>query len=124
MGSEKSKLFNDIQEKKIPHTSFNIQGNESYCLYKYCQICGIERFTDDEVKELSSRKLTLTTYATKYSNREPFYSTICNSKSCLETINNLIGHYPTSLGISSFLIFHCTPDEFHRVFVATQTATV
>src|SRR5438132_13751280 len=93
-------ILNEAFEKKISQETFNFRGlvfqedqKPLYPLSKYCQICAKQRFTEEEIKELSDPKLTMETFMGKYGHLRFAAKVICESKDCQEKLYALSGGY-------------------------------
>src|SRR5680860_900163 len=74
--------------KEIPSESFAFRdlkfedGKLFYELYTYCQVCGICRFTSEEVVELSSKDLTREIFCNKYPHLKYTSKWFCSKRDC------------------------------------------
>ncbi|AYV78038.1 MAG: hypothetical protein Edafosvirus4_22 [Edafosvirus sp.] len=89
-GEEQSSI---LFTSSIPENKFYFRGIKMYEIYKYCQICGEQRFSDEEVKDLSKKDLTLEQFNKKYSHIHTIHGFICNSYQCKTELFKKIGEF-------------------------------
>ena len=112
MGNQQTieKIAQEIAKKQISNVSFNFRslsfddGKPIYKIYQCCQICGKQRFTEDEAKELSDKNLSFDTFMDKYRKHQYCNSAICNEGECNNTL------YLLSAGFNNYML-HTTFDH-------------
>ena len=101
MGNQQNReaRTNEVMKKYISEISFNFRnqtyedGRPLYKIYQHCQICGKQRFTDKEMKELSNPKLTYGMFITRYQRYRYCNGTICDGDNCNKKLYVLTGGF-------------------------------
>lgn len=91
----------------IPQDSFLFKGNKFYPLYTHCQICGKQRFTNEEIKELSDPALTKEIFMEKYKQFSYEQKSICHNRRCEERLYLIGGGYNVYLLNSTPFLYGC-----------------
>lgn len=107
MGNQPQKqiLLDDIQKKNIPDTQFSFRNmsykNSSdqtkekplYPIFQYCQICGCQRYSMEQIKLFSDPNLTAEQYFVTH--KQPGYlsGVICDKQTCATNLYVITGGY-------------------------------
>jgi hypothetical protein len=75
-----------FNSKSISQERFNFVSNVNYPLYQYCQICGVQRFTLNEILLLVDKTLTLETFQAQLNQHKYCNMSICHSESCAQKL--------------------------------------
>lgn len=79
MGHCSTKCFDHNDQK-----NFYFRGDQLYPITKYCEICGISRFTDVTIHELSDPLLSIQSFLDKYLIYTKIHEGICYDINCFK----------------------------------------
>ena len=104
---DRETIGKEIEKKQISQVSFNFrnltfEGKPLYKICQYCQICGKQRFTEQEVRELSDSYLSFDTFMEKYRKYRYCTGAICEAEDCNTKLYVLIGGFNCHMLHTSF----------------------
>ena len=109
MGNKQDRetIGKEIEKKQISQVSFNFrdltyEGKPLYKIWQCCQICGKQRFTEAEVKELSDSHLSFDTFMEKYRKYRYCNGAICEAEDCNTKLYVLTGGFNNHMLHTSF----------------------